>query len=319
MHAWDGAQEVTAFVSRRVMDDWVDPRQPYRQLARKRHAAPRIHPSSHVQCTGDGLPENLRRTASEQFYTHPLREVRNVRGDRAARARRLGFAPTPLRNPQEGRNHLPSYNERPRAMDVPFSSPATPSTRLLQGAAIGFVLAVAIGFNWAGPGIGLGYRRHRQKIANQRAQTAVIAVLAPICAQKFLAQPDIAAKKAAFEKIESWKRRDGFPRSFHHAPGRFLSKLGPGRRLLGRDPEAPSGCRQVGTGAALSRPGLTVVTALLTVGNAPAWTNRRIPGLRAGRFVRPCGCGIEACRGVSNGRVPFRAKDQASCHSCHQA
>ena len=25
MHAWDGAQEVTAFVSRRVMDDWVDP------------------------------------------------------------------------------------------------------------------------------------------------------------------------------------------------------------------------------------------------------------------------------------------------------
>jgi hypothetical protein len=28
MHAWDGAQEVTAFVSRRVMDDWVDPRQP---------------------------------------------------------------------------------------------------------------------------------------------------------------------------------------------------------------------------------------------------------------------------------------------------
>ena len=29
MHAWDGAQEVTAFVSRRVMDDWGDPRQPY--------------------------------------------------------------------------------------------------------------------------------------------------------------------------------------------------------------------------------------------------------------------------------------------------
>jgi hypothetical protein len=35
-------------------------------------AAPRIHPSSHVQCTGDWLPENLRRTASEQFYTDTL-------------------------------------------------------------------------------------------------------------------------------------------------------------------------------------------------------------------------------------------------------
>jgi hypothetical protein len=26
LHGWDGAQRVTAFISRRVMDDWVDPR-----------------------------------------------------------------------------------------------------------------------------------------------------------------------------------------------------------------------------------------------------------------------------------------------------
>jgi hypothetical protein len=30
LHGWDGDQQVTAFISRRVMDDWVDPRQPYR-------------------------------------------------------------------------------------------------------------------------------------------------------------------------------------------------------------------------------------------------------------------------------------------------
>src|ERR1700716_24780 len=29
LHGWDGPLQVTAFVSRRVMDDWVDPRQPY--------------------------------------------------------------------------------------------------------------------------------------------------------------------------------------------------------------------------------------------------------------------------------------------------
>ena len=29
LHGWDGDQQVTAFISRRVMDDWVDPRQPY--------------------------------------------------------------------------------------------------------------------------------------------------------------------------------------------------------------------------------------------------------------------------------------------------
>jgi hypothetical protein len=28
LHGWDGAEMVTAFISRRVMDDWVDPRQP---------------------------------------------------------------------------------------------------------------------------------------------------------------------------------------------------------------------------------------------------------------------------------------------------
>jgi hypothetical protein len=28
LHGWDGRQEVTAFISRRVMDNWVDPRQP---------------------------------------------------------------------------------------------------------------------------------------------------------------------------------------------------------------------------------------------------------------------------------------------------
>ena len=29
LHAWDGSEGVRAFISRRVMDDWVDPKQPY--------------------------------------------------------------------------------------------------------------------------------------------------------------------------------------------------------------------------------------------------------------------------------------------------
>jgi len=29
LHGWDGPLPVMAFISRRVMDDWVDPRQPY--------------------------------------------------------------------------------------------------------------------------------------------------------------------------------------------------------------------------------------------------------------------------------------------------
>jgi hypothetical protein len=42
LHGRDGAGEVTAFISRRVMDDWVDPRQPYggrKSLFRKQYNA----------------------------------------------------------------------------------------------------------------------------------------------------------------------------------------------------------------------------------------------------------------------------------------
>jgi hypothetical protein len=28
LQAWDGSERVTAFIGRRVMDDWVDPREP---------------------------------------------------------------------------------------------------------------------------------------------------------------------------------------------------------------------------------------------------------------------------------------------------
>lgn len=34
LHGWDGTVQVTAFINRRVMDDWGDPRQPYRRRKR---------------------------------------------------------------------------------------------------------------------------------------------------------------------------------------------------------------------------------------------------------------------------------------------
>jgi len=62
-------------------------------------------------------------------------------------------------------------------MQVPSFLSGESLTRLLQGAAAGFVLTVAIGFTGG----------TTEKIANNRAETAVIAILAPICAEKFLA------------------------------------------------------------------------------------------------------------------------------------
>ena len=104
-------------------------------------------------------------------------------------------------------------------MQVPSFLSGDSLTRLLQGIAIGFVLTVAVGFNWVGPGFGWVTGGTADKMANNRAETAVIAVLAPICADKFFAQPDIAAKKVAFEKTESWKRRDELAKEWTTLPG----------------------------------------------------------------------------------------------------
>ena len=52
LHGWDGAEMVTAFISRRVMDDWVDPRQPYglrRSLFRQQYNALGKHNLSAIE------------------------------------------------------------------------------------------------------------------------------------------------------------------------------------------------------------------------------------------------------------------------------
>jgi len=44
-------------------------------------------------------------------------------------------------------------------------------------------------------------------MATQRAQTAVVGVLAPICAEKFQHQADAATILIEFNKVSSWNRR----------------------------------------------------------------------------------------------------------------
>jgi hypothetical protein len=45
------------------------------------------------------------------------------------------------------------------------------------------------------------------RIAQERAQTAVVAVLAPICVEKFQHQADASAKLVELQKVSSWDRR----------------------------------------------------------------------------------------------------------------
>lgn len=88
-------------------------------------------------------------------------------------------------------------------------------TRLLQGAAFGGIATIVVGFYWGGWLLG----STASNKANQQSELAVVAALAPICVEKFRAQPDAAAKQVALSKVDSWKRREEFPKEFVTLPG----------------------------------------------------------------------------------------------------
>ena len=78
-------------------------------------------------------------------------------------------------------------------------------TRLLQGIAIGVVATMAIGFSWGG----WMTSRDAAKLADEQANTSVVAALTPICVAKFLQNTDAKANLAALQKIASnWEQGD---------------------------------------------------------------------------------------------------------------
>src|SRR5689334_11566675 len=101
------------------------------------------------------------------------------------------------------------------AMQAPEILRGESPTRLLQGATAGAVATIFVGFFWGGWSLG----STTEKIAKERSELAVIAALAPVCADKFRALPDAEAKQVALSKVDSWKRRDEFPKEFVTLPG----------------------------------------------------------------------------------------------------
>ena len=100
-------------------------------------------------------------------------------------------------------------------MQLPAMLEGDSLTRLLQGAAAGAVATIVVGFYWGGWSLGSTV----DKTAKERSELAVVAALAPVCADKFRALPDAAAKQVALSKVDSWKRRDEFPKEFVTLPG----------------------------------------------------------------------------------------------------
>ena len=73
----------------------------------------------------------------------------------------------------------------------------------IWGAVIGAAAISVVGFSSFGWTLG----STAERMAKERAQTAVVDVLAPICVEKFQHQTDAATKLIEFKKVSSWDRR----------------------------------------------------------------------------------------------------------------
>ena len=100
-------------------------------------------------------------------------------------------------------------------MQVPSILQGESLKRLLQGAVVGAIATMVVGFNWGGWSLG----STADKMAKEQSELAVVGALAPVCADKFRALPDVAAKTIALSKVESWKRVEEFPKEFVTLPG----------------------------------------------------------------------------------------------------
>jgi hypothetical protein len=72
--------------------------------------------------------------------------------------------------------------------------------RLFQGAIVGFLATVIVGFNWGGWTL----ESTAKQMAEKNANSALIAVLAPMCADRFRQAKEVGLNMAELRKVSSW-------------------------------------------------------------------------------------------------------------------
>jgi hypothetical protein len=73
---------------------------------------------------------------------------------------------------------------------------------VLWGLVGGAVAAAIVGFTWGGWVTG----GKAEADATQRANTAVVLALAPVCVERFQRAPDVSTNLAALKKVDSWSQ-----------------------------------------------------------------------------------------------------------------
>jgi hypothetical protein len=74
--------------------------------------------------------------------------------------------------------------------------------RLLQGAAVGVVATLAIGFGWGGWMLA----STAKTLADSTASSAVVAAIAPICVDQFQRSADATNNLTELKKADSWQQ-----------------------------------------------------------------------------------------------------------------
>ena len=87
-------------------------------------------------------------------------------------------------------------------MQLPAILQGDSLTRLVQGAFLGAVATMLIGFNYGGWTLG----STAKKMADQSATNAVVAALVPICVDKFQRATQAKATLAELKLIDTWKQ-----------------------------------------------------------------------------------------------------------------
>ena len=90
-------------------------------------------------------------------------------------------------------------------MQLPSMLKGDSRARLIQGAVAGSLLTVIVGFGFSG----WQMQSNAERRSDAAVTNAVVAVLTPICVEKFRQASDVKATTVALNAVDSWER-EGF-------------------------------------------------------------------------------------------------------------
>jgi Mg/Co/Ni transporter MgtE len=101
------------------------------------------------------------------------------------------------------RNLAPKHVGRKEyLMEMPAMLKGESLTRLAQGAAVGAVATLIIGFYWGGWVLGKTAENNATMLVN----AALVKAYGPVCIERFKQQPNVDAKWVELTKVDTWRR-----------------------------------------------------------------------------------------------------------------